>query len=194
MMSRSIMPACPRSLFQNGKLLLVEPMTMCPTLYSLANWRIVFTMSSPLYVNTVAPSCWASSAATTRAPAAPLRLKWARGRHLGAHAPGMGLAMRKYRNEPVVVQGIRFASKKEARRYAELLLLAGAGEIAGLRLQVVYPLVVNGQTVARYICDFEYHTKDGRKITEDTKGVPTPLFKLKQKLMRACYGIDVQVV
>ncbi|MGC8901218.1 MAG: DUF1064 domain-containing protein [bacterium] len=35
----------------------------------------------------------------------------------------------KYHNKPVEVDGIRFASQKEANRYKELMLLKRAGEI-----------------------------------------------------------------
>ena len=43
--------------------------------------------------------------------------------------------MSKYRNVKTEVDGILFASKKEARRYSELKLLERAGEIAHLELQ-----------------------------------------------------------
>lgn len=43
---------------------------------------------------------------------------------------------RKYRNEPTVSHGITFDSKKEARRYEELLLMLKAGTIRRLKLQV----------------------------------------------------------
>lgn len=43
--------------------------------------------------------------------------------------------MRKYHNQPVVVNGIKFDSRREARRYQELQLLLRAGEITQLQLQ-----------------------------------------------------------
>jgi hypothetical protein len=41
----------------------------------------------------------------------------------------------KYRNVPVTVDGIRFASKREAAYYCELKLREKAGEVSGLSLQ-----------------------------------------------------------
>ncbi len=43
--------------------------------------------------------------------------------------------MTKYRAQPTIVDGIRFHSKGEARRYQELRLLERAGEITNLELQ-----------------------------------------------------------
>ena len=43
--------------------------------------------------------------------------------------------MNKYHNIPTIVDGIRFASNKEARRYQELKLLEKVGEISDLELQ-----------------------------------------------------------
>jgi hypothetical protein len=99
---------------------------------------------------------------------------------------------RKFRNVPTEIDGIRFASKREARRYADLKLLEQAGEIAGLKLQPRYPLTVNSLHVATYVGDFEYvETKSGRTITEDAKGVKTRDFINKAKLFHALYGREV---
>ena len=85
-----------------------------------------------------------------------------------------------------VVDGVRFASKKEARRDAELQLLVRAKEIAGLKRQVPVPLVVNGVTIGKYIADWEYFDiKAQRYVYEDAKGFQTPEFKLKWKICQA---------
>lgn len=102
--------------------------------------------------------------------------------------------MRKYRNVPTVEHGRKFASRKEARRYGELLLLQKAGKIRGLDCQVPYPLTVNGCKVGKYIADFVYTDERGREITEDVKGVKTAAYRLKKKLMRAIHGIEIQEV
>ena len=47
----------------------------------------------------------------------------------------------KLHNIPTVVDGIRFASRLEARRYSELKLLEKAGEITDLRWQVPFELI-----------------------------------------------------
>lgn len=101
----------------------------------------------------------------------------------------------KYRNTPTEIDGIRFASKKEARRHSYLVLLERAGEIKNLVRQPRYPLTVNGLHVCTYIADAEYEeVKSGRTVTEDTKGVLTAEFKIKAKLFHALYGREVQIV
>lgn len=96
----------------------------------------------------------------------------------------------KYRNVKTVVNGIEFASKKEARRYSELRLLERGGLIQDLELQVKYPLVINGIKVGSYIADFRYQEGHTVKV-EDTKGMKTPVYRLKAKLMKALYGITI---
>ena len=51
--------------------------------------------------------------------------------------------MRKYKNVPTIVDGIRFDSKKEANRDAELRLLQRAGHITNLQRQVPFDLIVD---------------------------------------------------
>lgn len=105
----------------------------------------------------------------------------------------------KYRNRPVVVDGIRFASAREGRRYSELKLMERAGRITGLRLQPKFPLRVGGTLITTYIADFAYHDPaavEGSlfETIEDVKGVETDVFKIKRKLLKACLGIDVVLV
>ena len=100
---------------------------------------------------------------------------------------------RKYRNVPTMVDGIKFASKREANRYKHLQLLERAGAIQNLKLQPRYPMTVNGLHVCTYVGDFEF-VENGRTITEDAKGVKTAEFVLKSKLFHALYGREVQLV
>lgn len=88
--------------------------------------------------------------------------------------------MNKYRNIPTTVDGITFASKKEAIRYAELKLLERQKEISDLVLQPSFPLYAG----IRYIADFCYIDKrTPEKLTiEDVKGMRTDVYKLKIKL------------
>jgi Protein of unknown function (DUF1064) len=98
----------------------------------------------------------------------------------------------KYGNKVVFVDGIRFASKLEARRYRTLQRLQAAGMISGLECQPVFPLVINGVTVARYIADFRY-IRDGQMITEDCKSPATitPVYKLKKRLVEVLHGVQI---
>jgi len=97
----------------------------------------------------------------------------------------------KYRGIPTTCDGIKFASMKEARRYGELKLLLRAGRISDLRLQVRYPLEVNGHLVCTYVSDFDY-IEGGASVTEDVKGFKTPAYKIKRKLMAAIHGIVIR--
>jgi hypothetical protein len=100
---------------------------------------------------------------------------------------------RKYKNKPTEVDGIRFASMREACRYKHLKILEKAGAIHGLRLQPRYPMTVQGLHVCTYVGDFEF-TENGRLVTEDSKGVKTAEFVIKAKLFHALYGREVQLV
>ncbi|MBE41815.1 MAG: hypothetical protein CL480_11320 [Acidobacteria bacterium] len=92
------------------------------------------------------------------------------------------------------VDGIVFASKKEATRYGELKLLEAGGKIAGLELQPKFRMVINDIHVCTYIADFQY-TENGGTVVEDTKSQATrrlPAYRIKNKLMKAIYGIDIK--
>jgi hypothetical protein len=98
----------------------------------------------------------------------------------------------KYGNVPTIVDGIRFDSMLESKRYAELKLLAHAKAITGLQVHPRYPLEVNGQKICIYEADFAYTDSRGTVHVEDTKGAKTALYSLKKKLMRACHGIEIE--
>lgn len=107
----------------------------------------------------------------------------------------------KYRAVKTVVGGIRFASKREARRYNELLVLARTGHIKQLRLQPAFELSAGGTVLGHYLADFEYlaPVKDAPvnlwvKVYEDAKGFRTPLFRWKKKHVEAQYGITIREV
>ena len=101
----------------------------------------------------------------------------------------------KYGNKKVTVQGIKFDSKWESERYLYIKSLELAGRVRNLELQVRFALEVNGQKSCTYIEDFrdekENANGDWETIVEDAKGVETPEFKLKKKLMKACLGIEI---
>jgi len=99
--------------------------------------------------------------------------------------------MHKYRAKRTQCNGLWFASKKEAARYWELMLMERSGVITGLELQVKFPIVVKGIKVCTYIADFRYRTPYGDVIVEDVKGVRTPVYNLKKKLMFAVHGIKI---
>lgn len=125
-----------------------------------------------------------------------------------------GYRSTKYHNKKVTVDGIVFDSQKEAVRYQELRLLERAGAISELRRQVKYILIPtqresssetfkkgakNGlpkpgriiEQECAYIADFVYF-QNGKTVVEDTKGVRTPEYKIKRKLMLLNYGIRIK--
>ena len=104
--------------------------------------------------------------------------------------------MSKYHAKATVVDNIRFASQKEARRYGELKLLEKAGEIQELHLQPAFDLYADdgvcGRKLGRYVADFEYRiAPDWELVIEDVKGFKTPLYRWKKKHVEAQYGITV---
>lgn len=106
----------------------------------------------------------------------------------------------KYNNKKIYVDGIKFDSMKEAKRYRELKLLEKAGEIFDLSLQVPYvlqdPYILNGRAVRsiKYVADFVYYDKDGKNHVEDVKGIKTDVYKLKKKMLGYKYGIEIEEV
>ena len=46
----------------------------------------------------------------------------------------------------------------------------------------------------KYIADFRYVDHEGNVVVEDTKGVKTPVYILKRKLMLRVHGIRVREV
>jgi len=96
----------------------------------------------------------------------------------------------KYKAQPIILDGIRFASKREAIRYQQLKLLEKAGKISLLQLQPRFDIIINGIKVGFYKADFKYE-QDGKIIIEDCKGYRTPIYRLKKKLVQALYGITI---
>lgn len=125
----------------------------------------------------------------------------------------------KYGAKAQVVDGIKFPSRKEARRYGELKLFERAGEITGLEVHPRFPIIINGQPVRypsgvalEYRGDFKYiETRTQRTVVEDVKGVrktarppgvkkprhegtDTDASRIKRALVAAIYGIEVRIV
>jgi hypothetical protein len=124
----------------------------------------------------------------------------------------------KYHAKKVVFDGITFDSKKEARRYEELILQERCQAISNLQRQVKYVLIPNqyaestetykrgskkgqpkrGKLLERecsYVADFVYTDATGNVVVEDVKGYrgggAYEVFKIKRKLMLHIYNIRV---
>lgn len=101
--------------------------------------------------------------------------------------------MSKYNSIKTEVDGFLFDSRAESYRYTELKLWEKTGEITDLELQPKFPIIVNDKKIAVYIADFRY--KHGQEvIIEDVKGVKTPVYRLKKKLVEAIYSISITEV
>jgi hypothetical protein len=112
----------------------------------------------------------------------------------------------KYGALPTMVDGIKFASKREAKRYGELKLLQQIGEIRDLKLQPKFPIYAmspDGKLVqvAIYRADFSYEPiGDGYpahrqwSVVEDVKGVRTDVYRLKKRMVEAQYGIQIREI
>lgn len=106
--------------------------------------------------------------------------------------------MSKYHNQKTTVGDRVFDSKREADRYVELMIMQNMGVIKGLECQKPYKLIKGKWRTGRpfsitYKADFVY-TLDGEIVVEDVKGYRTDVYKIKKKLMKAIYGIEIQEV
>lgn len=82
---------------------------------------------------------------------------------------------------------VTFDSKREAKRFDALYVMAKQGHIKNLTLQPEYEIIPtckhNGTTLRKikYIADFRYE-KNGKIIVEDAKGFHTDVYQLKKRL------------
>lgn len=103
---------------------------------------------------------------------------------------------RKYRNEPITVDGIRFDSKREAAYYGELKQREKLGEVSAVDLQTPFAITgPDGLLITTYKADFCFwdHVADRFRVV-DVKGVETKEFRIKKRLMKSLKGIDVEIV
>lgn len=127
----------------------------------------------------------------------------------------------KYGSRKAQSKGFVFDSRKEARRYNELLLIERSGAIQDLQRQVPFELIpaqyeeiptgelykrgkLKGQPKTKRVCieksvvynaDFVYY-ENGKKVVEDTKSEATKTkdYIIKRKLMLYLYGIKIREV
>lgn len=119
----------------------------------------------------------------------------------------------KYGAQKTVVDGITFDSRKEARRYRELVTLQDAGLISDLKRQFRFLLIpaqrepdtvgkrggkIRGKVIERevvYVADFVYmDVQTGETVVEDVKGMRTDTYILKRKLLLYTHGIRIREV
>lgn len=101
----------------------------------------------------------------------------------------------KYGAIPTTLDGIRFASKREASYYAELKRRADLGEVYEVQLQPRFSFVHNGVLIGTYKPDFMFWDAIAhRNRVVDVKGVETREFRTNLRMMRAFHKIEVEVV
>ena len=121
------------------------------------------------------------------------------------------MAWNKYKAKKTMAFGITFASKKEADRFMVLKTLEAKGKISDLKTQVKFVLIpaqrepdgvgvrggkVKGKLLERevsYVADFVYY-RDGQMVVEDTKGMRTPEYIIKRKMLLYMCGIRIREV
>lgn len=85
------------------------------------------------------------------------------------------------------VDGIKFASKREARHYSDLCLAQRAGQLLFFLRQVPFHLDAN----VKYVCDFLEFWRGGEVRFVDVKGFRTPMYRLKLKQVEAKYPVKI---
>ncbi len=119
----------------------------------------------------------------------------------------------KYGNHKVTIDGETFDSKHEATRYLELKMLEKAGKIYDLQRQVKFVLVpaqyepdtvgprggkIKGKLIEKelsYYADFVYFDDETKEtVVEDAKGVRTPEYVIKRKLLLWLKGYRIREV
>lgn len=107
--------------------------------------------------------------------------------------------MNKFGAIATTVDGIKFPSLKEARRWGELRLMERAGEIRGLRRQVKIdlqgqngPLRTRTGKAMKLTVDFVYEDRrlNWAQVYEDSKGTPTRDYEVRRAVAQAM-GIEV---
>lgn len=93
----------------------------------------------------------------------------------------------KFHAKQTELDGIKFASKKEAKRYQDLLWLKKTGDVLFFLRQIPFHLPGN----VKYVCDFQVFWKDGNVTFEDVKGLRTAMYITKKKLVEALYPITI---
>ncbi len=96
----------------------------------------------------------------------------------------------KFRAVATEHDGIRFASKREAKAYADLMLEKRAGIILFFLRQA--PLHLPGGT--RLVIDFIVFYADGSVRFLDAKGMETPGFRVKKREIEAHYPITIECI
>lgn len=96
------------------------------------------------------------------------------------------------------IDGVVFDSKGESIRYTQLRLLQRAGKIRDLELQPSWDVMINGQRLCRYTCDFSYYCNERQTpVLEEVKSGGTAKdasYRLRRKAAELTFGIRITEV
>ena len=99
----------------------------------------------------------------------------------------------KYNAQRCVIDGEKFHSIAEGKRWLVLRQDERDGKIVGLTRQRPFPLhAPSKDLLGKYVADFSYFDcETNRSTVEDYKGFDTPLAKWKRRHAEAQYGIEI---
>lgn len=107
----------------------------------------------------------------------------------------------KYGNRKIIIDGIKFDSVAEGARYLDLRALLACGDIEDLQMQVPFVLIPKqkredgkAERECKYLADFVYLNSNKQLVVEDVKGMKTPDYVMKRKLMLHVWNISVQEI
>ena len=85
-------------------------------------------------------------------------------------------------------------SRKEAVLDAEFMSMVKNKGVLSVVRKERFAFILNDIKICSYECDWAVYYRDGRKEVFDAKGVKTPVYKIKKKMMKAFFNIDIQEV
>jgi hypothetical protein len=105
------------------------------------------------------------------------------------------MAYNKYSAKPTIYNGKKFPSIKEANYCKRLdISMKATSEkerVIKYEMQVPFEVVVSGAKICKYLLDFKVYYADGSIEFIDVKGVKTPVYRIKKKLVEAIHGIKI---
>jgi predicted Ser/Thr protein kinase len=96
----------------------------------------------------------------------------------------------KFNAKRTEYNGRKYASKAEARYAQKLDGMKATGEVLFYLPQVAMPI----PGYSRYVCDFLVFYANGECAFIDVKGMVTPMFTLKKKLVEEAYPVTIEIV
>lgn len=101
----------------------------------------------------------------------------------------------KFKAKKCSEDGFKFDSLRERKRYLELKFLQGKGTISELTVHPVYAFTYEGKIFCKMLPDFRY-MENGEIVIEDvkSKATITTVYRLKKKMLKLWYGLDVKEI